>query len=383
MRGVSFLDFVLPPSSRTALVSIASHRCRSRISSHFACRCGRSRSLFACHHHLCVAVIPISWCTPRICHKRRPNGMIKVELLGPGDTTLPPPLDFKVFNDDTFHVSLVASTLAAPRTRGRSHRISARSMTAATRVGYWHSSYPTHRSWVTSSSRLQPQPTPPSFSIFQVYYVPVHRAFHGVLTQLRLSPGLGVEGVVGERNSSLSPRRGDAFEIDWVCMHTTAFALLFSFADRPVLLQPVCLQNSHHVKPARAVPYTPGYPIRLFRISIGIHVDRYCRRCAVGWTKFCSIHLRRRDISKKQAPGQTNACIKLLELELPPSLDAIGMFSRRRHSRSSALGFRRSFSHPLSRLRRIGIVSRLLNHFAKPIPRLLCEDSFGSCGPRA
>ncbi|CAM9683580.1 unnamed protein product, partial [Pylaiella littoralis] len=76
----------------------------------------------------------------------------EVELLGPGDTTLPEPLDFEVFNDDAFHV----------------------------------------------------------------YYVPIHRTFQGVLTQLRLRPGVEAEEAVGRRNASLSPRRGDAFEVDWI-----------------------------------------------------------------------------------------------------------------------------------------------------------------------
>lgn len=67
---------------------------------------------------------------------------------------------------------------------------------------------------------LPPQSIAPALSTFQVYYVPIYRTFHGVLTQLRLSPGVGAEEIVGERNASLSPRRGDAFEIDWVCMHT-------------------------------------------------------------------------------------------------------------------------------------------------------------------
>ena len=60
----------------------------------------------------------------------------------------------------------------------------------------------------------------PALSTFQVYYVPVHKTFQGVLTQLRLWPGVAAEEIVGERNSSLSPRRGDAVEIDWVCMLT-------------------------------------------------------------------------------------------------------------------------------------------------------------------
>lgn len=67
---------------------------------------------------------------------------------------------------------------------------------------------------------LRPLSIVPALSTFQVYYVPIHQTFQGVLTQLRLSPGVAAEEIVGERNSSLSPRRGDAFEIDWVrCTH--------------------------------------------------------------------------------------------------------------------------------------------------------------------
>lgn len=62
----------------------------------------------------------------------------------------------------------------------------------------------------------------PMFSTVQVYYIPIHRTFQGVLTQLRLRPGVEAEGTVGRRNSSLSPRRGDAFEIDWVCKEMTS-----------------------------------------------------------------------------------------------------------------------------------------------------------------
>ncbi|CAM9532082.1 unnamed protein product, partial [Ectocarpus sp. 12 AP-2014] len=76
----------------------------------------------------------------------------EVELLGPGDTTLPEPLDFEVVNDNAFHV----------------------------------------------------------------YYIPVHRTFQGLLTQLRLRPGIEAEEIVGRQNASLSPSRGDAFELDWV-----------------------------------------------------------------------------------------------------------------------------------------------------------------------
>lgn len=50
----------------------------------------------------------------------------------------------------------------------------------------------------------------------KVYYVPIYRALQGVLTQLRLRPGLEATADVGRTNSSLAPRRGDSFEIDWV-----------------------------------------------------------------------------------------------------------------------------------------------------------------------
>lgn len=55
----------------------------------------------------------------------------------------------------------------------------------------------------------------------QVYYIPVHLTFQGVLTQLRVRPGVEAEAVVGGRNASLAPRRGDAFEIDWVSLWKT------------------------------------------------------------------------------------------------------------------------------------------------------------------
>ncbi|CAM9141429.1 unnamed protein product [Choristocarpus tenellus] len=51
---------------------------------------------------------------------------------------------------------------------------------------------------------------------FHVYYVPIHLAFNGVLTQMRLHPGLEVEAIEGKTSGSRSPTRGDFFEIDWI-----------------------------------------------------------------------------------------------------------------------------------------------------------------------
>lgn len=46
--------------------------------------------------------------------------------------------------------------------------------------------------------------------------MPIYRSFQGVLTQLRLWPGVEVAEVAGKQNASLAPIRGDGFEIDWV-----------------------------------------------------------------------------------------------------------------------------------------------------------------------
>lgn len=50
----------------------------------------------------------------------------------------------------------------------------------------------------------------------QVYHIPIHRSLQGILTQLRLRVGLEAAEDPGRTSASLSPKRGDAFEIDWV-----------------------------------------------------------------------------------------------------------------------------------------------------------------------
>ncbi|CAM9514142.1 unnamed protein product, partial [Laminaria digitata] len=85
-------------------------------------------------------------------HGGNRTSLREVELLGPADTTLTEPLEFEVFNDNIFHL----------------------------------------------------------------YHVPIYRSFQGVLTQLRLWPGVEAADVAGRQNASLAPNRGDAFEIDWI-----------------------------------------------------------------------------------------------------------------------------------------------------------------------
>lgn len=65
--------------------------------------------------------------------------------------------------------------------------------------------------------------------------MPIHRTFQGVLTQLRLRTALEDTASVGRTLSSLAPKRGDAFEIDWVSGGFTGWAghvTLFSIFAR-------------------------------------------------------------------------------------------------------------------------------------------------------
>ncbi|CAM9353688.1 unnamed protein product [Discosporangium mesarthrocarpum] len=81
-----------------------------------------------------------------------PASLREVEFLGPLEATTTQPLDFDIFNDNSFHM----------------------------------------------------------------YYVPIHLEFQGVLAQLRLRPGLEIEAVEGKTLGSKAPMCGDAFEIDWI-----------------------------------------------------------------------------------------------------------------------------------------------------------------------
>lgn len=73
----------------------------------------------------------------------------------------------------------------------------------------------------------------------QLYDVPIHHSFQGVLTQLRLWPGVEAAGVAGRQNASRAPTRGDAFEIDWV----SAF-YHFPFASSALLRSYSSTRNS-------------------------------------------------------------------------------------------------------------------------------------------
>ncbi|CAM9411419.1 unnamed protein product, partial [Sphacelaria rigidula] len=85
-------------------------------------------------------------------HGNASASLREVEFLGPGDTTVAKPLAFEIVNDDAFHV----------------------------------------------------------------YHIPIHRSLQGILTQLRLRVGLEAAEDPGRTSASLSPKRGDAFEIDWI-----------------------------------------------------------------------------------------------------------------------------------------------------------------------
>lgn len=48
--------------------------------------------------------------------------------------------------------------------------------------------------------------------------MPIGKSLQGILTQLRLRPGVQAEEAVGRWGESLPAKRGDSFEIDWVSL---------------------------------------------------------------------------------------------------------------------------------------------------------------------